>query len=135
QDSIFVLMENDSVSAAHHVPAWVKCLPLGVAAGGIALAYVFYMRARHLPAVMSGMFSITHNFFYRKWYFDELYHRIGVVPAFFLGRRLWKTGDGKVIDGLGPDGVAAAVDDAAGTAGRAQSGYLYDYAFAILAGV
>ena len=47
----------------------------------------------------------------------------------WLGRFLWKEGDGRVIDGLGPDGVSAR-----GVV-RIQTGYVYHYAFAMLIGV
>ena len=33
---------------------------------------------------------------------------LGRRPAKYLGHGLWKQGDGGVIDGIGPDGVAAA---------------------------
>ena len=46
-------------------------------------------------------------FLLNKWYFDELYDFLFVRPAKRLGRGLWKSGDGAIIDGLGPDGVAA----------------------------
>jgi NADH-quinone oxidoreductase subunit L len=52
-----------------------------------------------------------------------------------LGRFLWKRGDGTVIDGLGPDGIAARVLDASRGAVRLQSGYVYHYALAMLLGV
>jgi NADH-quinone oxidoreductase subunit L len=52
-----------------------------------------------------------------------------------LGYRLWQTGDVTVIDGVGPDGVAARVLDITRQAVRLQSGYLYHYAFAMLIGV
>ena len=52
-----------------------------------------------------------------------------------IGRGLWKTGDGAVIDGFGPDGIAATTLDLARRAGRLQSGYVYHYAFAMLIGV
>ena len=48
---------------------------------------------------------------------------------------LWRGGDGFVIDGFGPDGVAAATVDIARRATRLQTGYLYHYAFAMLIGV
>ena len=44
-------------------------------------------------------------------------------------------GDGAVIDGIGPDGLAAATRELARRAGRLQSGYVYHYAFAMLIGV
>ena len=52
-----------------------------------------------------------------------------------LGRRIVAKGDGAVIDGLGPDGVAALTRDLARQASRLQTGYLYHYAFAMLIGV
>jgi len=58
-----------------------------------------------------------------------------VQPAKRLGRFLWKVGDGMIIDGLGPDGIAARVMDATRGAIRLQSGYVYHYAFAMLMGV
>jgi NADH-quinone oxidoreductase subunit L len=48
---------------------------------------------------------------------------------------LWKAGDGLLIDGVGPDGVAAAVKHLARRAAAMQSGYLYHYALAMLLGV
>jgi NADH-quinone oxidoreductase subunit L len=134
-DALFVLDGNDTIAAAHHVPQWVKLLPIAMGVTGILLALLFYIKARHLPAVVAGAFSTVHNFFYRKWYFDELYHAIGVVPAFFLGKKLWKVGDGKIIDGLGPDGIAARISSSAKKAGKIQTGYVYHYAFAMLIGV
>ena len=55
-------------------------------------------------------------------------------PALWLGRMLWKGGDGRIIDGLGPDGVSARVLDVTRNVVRIQSGYLYHYAFAMLIG-
>ena len=52
-----------------------------------------------------------------------------------LGRFLWKKGDGTVIDGFGPDGIAARVNDVTDRVVKLQSGYLYHYAFAMLIGV
>lgn len=132
--TLFVAEGNDTIEAAHHVAAWVKYLPIVVSVLGILLAYVMYMRLRHLPAVVAGTFSSIHQLFYRKWYFDELYHHIGTLPAFKLGRLFWKTGDGKIIDGLGPDGVAKAIAEGARETSRLQTGYIYHYAFAMLIG-
>ena len=52
-----------------------------------------------------------------------------------IGRFLWKQGDGRVIDGLGPDGVSARVLDVTAITVRMQTGYLYHYAFAMLIGL
>ena len=43
--------------------------------------------------------------------------------------------DGRIIDGLGPDGVSARVLDVTRNVVRLQTGYLYHYAFAMLIGI
>ena len=135
RDAILFLGEHDPIEAAHHVPLWVKVLPLVVAVSGIALAYVMYMFKPDMPAAMARTFRPLYLFVLNKWYFDELFDRLFVQPARYLGRGLWKTGDGALIDGVGPDGVAAATRDMAKRTGRLQTGYVYHYAFAMLIGV
>jgi NADH-quinone oxidoreductase subunit L len=133
--AIFVLAENDTVEAAHHVPGWVPLLPLIVALSGIAVAYAFYMFRPEIPGALARRFAGIHAFLYNKWYFDELYDRVFVQPAKALGYGLWQSGDRAVIDGVGPDGIAAATRDMALRASRLQSGYVYHYAFAMVIGV
>ena len=76
-----------------------------------------------------------YQFLLNKWYFDELYDFLFVRPAKWLGRFLWKSGDGWLIDGFGPDGVSARVIDVTNRVVKLQTGYLYHYAFAMLIGV
>ncbi|UKJ72954.1 NADH-quinone oxidoreductase subunit L [Azospirillum brasilense] len=134
--TILVLADNNSIEAAHHhTPGWVKLAPLVVGLIGIALAYIMYMAMPGLPEKVAGTFRGVHQFLYNKWYFDELYDRLFVRSAKYLGYGLWKSGDGAVIDGVGPDGIAAATRDVAARASRLQSGYVYHYAFAMVIGV
>jgi len=133
--SIFVLSSHSALVEAHHVPTWVRALPLVVAVVGIAAAYFLYISVPALPAKIAARFRPIYLFLLNKWYFDELYDAIFVRPAHYIGRGLWKAGDGAVIDGVGPDGFAAAAMDIARRAVRLQSGYLYHYAFAMLIGV
>jgi NADH-quinone oxidoreductase subunit L len=46
-----------------------------------------------------------------------------------------EAGDGWLIDGFGPDGMSARVDDVTNRVVKLQTGYLYHYAFAMLIGV
>ena len=133
--SILVTEAHPSLENAHHVPEWVALLPTVVAVSGIALAYLFYAFAPGLPVALAGAFQGVYQFLLNKWYFDELYDMVFVKPAFKIGRGLWLGGDGALIDGVGPDGVAAATRSIAQRVARAQSGYLYHYAFAMLIGV
>ena len=99
------------------------------------IAYYYYILHPDLPRKMAATQGLLYLFLYNKWYFDELYDFLFVRPALRLGRFLWKSGDGTVIDGLGPDGIAARVLDATRGAVRLQSGYVYHYALAMLLGV
>jgi len=130
-----LLTLQDPIEAAHHVPGWVPWAPLVAGLLGIALATWFYVLRTDLPGRLARAARPLYLFLLNKWYFDELYDRLFVRPAVYLGRGLWKTGDGTLIDGVGPDGVAAATRDLARRAGLLQSGYLYHYAFAMLVGV
>jgi len=134
-DSIFVLNTHTALVDAHHVPLWVKLLPLVMGVTGIAMAYWMYMASPGMPDALAKRFKPLYEFSFNKWYFDELYDRIFVKPAFRLGFGLWKSGDGAVIDGVGPDGIASVTRQLARRASWLQSGYVYHYAFAMLIGV
>jgi NADH-quinone oxidoreductase subunit L len=117
------------------LPHWVEVAPIIMTAIGFAIAYYYYILHPDLPRKLAARRGMLYLFLFNKWYFDELYDLIFVRPAFFIGRFLWKKGDGMVIDGLGPDGISARVLDAARGAVRLQSGYVYHYALAMLLGV
>jgi NADH-quinone oxidoreductase subunit L len=128
--------EGESImEAMHHVPAWVKFAPLVAMILGFVLALLFYVYNTELPRRLAALHEPVYKFLLNKWYFDELYDLIFVRPAKWLGRFLWKKGDGALIDGAGPDGIAAGVNDLTGQVVRLQTGYVYHYAFAMLIGI
>ncbi|MFZ5781600.1 MAG: NADH-quinone oxidoreductase subunit L [Pseudomonadota bacterium] len=133
--SIAVTLNGEVLHHAHEVPVWVKLAPLVAALAGIAVSYLCYIARPELPAAVVRRFPGVHDFLFHKWYFDELYDMLFVRPSLALGRAFWKKGDGAVIDGLGPNNIAARAQDVAGALSRFQSGYLYHYAFAMLVGV
>jgi NADH-quinone oxidoreductase subunit L len=133
--SIFTLDTHKALENAHHVPLWVKLAPLVVGLVGIYIAYMFYIQNTSLPGKFASKFKTLYEISYNKWYFDELYDRIFVKPAFVFGRHLWKSGDGALIDGVGPDGIAALTQRFSRMASALQSGYVYHYAFAMLIGL
>jgi NADH-quinone oxidoreductase subunit L len=135
RDSILVLPAHDTIEGAHHAPIFISYLPLVMGLLGIATAWYMYIRETGLPAQVAQTFRPIYIFLLNKWYFDELYDFLFVRPAFWLGRSLWKKGDGTVIDGFGPDGVSEATIDFSVIVSRLQTGYLYHYAFAMLIGV
>jgi NADH-quinone oxidoreductase subunit L len=117
------------------IPEWIKVLPTVLMAIGAYVSYVFYIRRPYMPVELARQHQMLYQFLLNKWYFDELYDLIFVRPTKWLGRFLWKFGDGYVIDGFGPDGVSARVLDVTRNVVKLQTGYLYHYAFAMLIGV
>jgi NADH-quinone oxidoreductase subunit L len=135
KSSILVLPQYDSLAKIEEIPLLVRYLPLIFGFLGIATAYVFYVVDNTIPVRLASRFRALYLFLLNKWYFDELYDWLFVRPAMLIGDGLWKSGDGAVIDGLGPDGVAAVTRDLARQASRLQTGYLYHYAFAMMIGL
>ncbi|MEL7202366.1 MAG: proton-conducting transporter membrane subunit, partial [Pseudomonadota bacterium] len=127
---------SDGQGGAHHAPGWVILSPFIAMLTGTGAAFFHYMRGGNpLRAGVIGEGGMIYAFLKNKWYFDEIYTFLLVKPAYALGRILWKTGDGKTIDGLGPDGIAAAVTEGAKRIVRIQTGYMYHYAFVMLIGI
>jgi NADH-quinone oxidoreductase subunit L len=127
--------ENHIVEEAHHVPFWVKSSPFAAMLIGLAVAYQFYIRDPAAPKRLAAQHDALYQFLLNKWYFDELYDLVFVRSAKAIGRLFWKVGDGAIIDGFGPNGVAARVQDVTARVVRLQTGYVYHYAFAMLIGV
>ena len=133
--ALFTLPTNEILEHYHHVPLLVKWSSFIAMVAGLFVAWVFYIRSPWMPGYFARQQSGLYQFLLNKWYFDELYDFVFVRSAKWLGRFLWKRGDGAVIDGLGPNGVAARVIDVTGRVVRLQTGYVYHYAFAMLIGI
>ena len=135
EGAIFMAADNTVMDDAHHAPAWVKVSPFIAMLIGFFTAWLFYVRKPELPAQLATSQRPLYNFLLNKWYFDEIYDAIFVRPAKWLGNMLWRRGDGNVIDGT-LNGVALGlVPFLTRLAGRAQSGYLFHYAFAMVLGM
>ncbi len=133
--AIFTLPSNTVLDQIKTVPEWVVWAPLTVTAIGFAAAWYVYVAKEGLGARIAARRGPLWLFLYNKWYFDELYELVFVRGAKALGDLFWKGGDQGIIDRFGPDGVAAASAAVGRGASKAQSGYVYHYAFVMLLGV
>ncbi|AZO13984.1 NADH-quinone oxidoreductase subunit L [Mesorhizobium sp. M2A.F.Ca.ET.043.05.1.1] len=133
--SLFTLPDNHILHEIHELPLWVELAPFVAMVIGLLVAWKFYIRSPELRRSVAANHRLLYAFLLNKWYFDELYDFLFVQPAKRLGRFLWKTGDGTIIDGFGPDGISARVVDVTNRVVKLQTGYLYHYAFAMLIGV
>ncbi|MGB3314727.1 MAG: NADH-quinone oxidoreductase subunit L [Albidovulum sp.] len=126
---------NKVLDDAHHAPAWVKSSPFVAMLIGLLTAYVFYIRDPSIPGRLAAQQPILYRFLLNKWYFDEIYDVLFIRPAKWLGSFLWKKGDGNVIDGT-INGVAMGfVPTLTRLVNKAQSGYIFTYAFAMVIGI
>jgi NADH-quinone oxidoreductase subunit L len=133
--ALFTGKDNHILHEMHDIPRLVPLIPFFMMLGGFVLAWYIYIVAPGTAQRIAAANPLLYKFLLNKWYFDELYHLIFVRPAFWLGRLFWKGGDGRIIDGFGPDGVSARVIDVTQRVVRLQTGYVYHYAFAMLIGV
>ena len=133
--ALYTLPTNNVRHDYHYVPTLVKWAPFIVMAIGFVTAYLFYIRRPQLPGELAEQHEGLYKFLLNKWYFDEIYDFLFVKPASMLGRLFWKRGDGNVIDGS-INGVAMGfIPMMTRLVGRAQSGYIFTYAFYMVIGI
>jgi NADH-quinone oxidoreductase subunit L len=130
-----IFYNADLIHAMHEVPLLVKLSATIVMLLGLLIAWYGYIRNTSFPAAVAEQLGPVYRFIYRKWMFDELYHYLFVVPAFWLGKVLWKRGDEGTIDRFGPNGAAWVVAQGSTYARKIQSGYLNSYALVMLLGL
>ena len=134
RQSLKVAAGNTVLEDMEHLSFAILLTPTVMMIVGFLVAWLFYVGWPSLPAAYARDQALLYRFLLNKWYFDEIYDFLFVHPAMWLGRLLWKGGDGFIIDGFGPDGVSARVLDVTRNVVRLQTGYVYHYAFAMLIG-
>ncbi|WP_282154014.1 NADH-quinone oxidoreductase subunit L [Ruegeria atlantica] len=135
EGAIYIAPDNHVLDDAHAAPKWVKVSPFVAMALGFIVAFWFYIVNTSLPARLAQNQRPLYLFLLNKWYFDEIYDAVFVKPTIALGRFLWKRGDGNTIDGF-LNGVAmGVVPFFTRLAGKAQTGYIFTYAFWMVLGI
>ncbi|MDD9331079.1 MAG: NADH-quinone oxidoreductase subunit L [Wolbachia sp.] len=103
---------------------FIKLLPTLVSLSGIFLAYLIY----YFQLIKQIKSKFLLRFLQNKWYFDEVYELIIVIPVRFMSKLLRKC-DIKVIDLFGPNGIVKLVNKCSKDFIKLQTGYIFDYAF------
>ena len=106
-----------------------------VALAGVALAWFLYIKRADLPAKIAASVSPLYRLLVNKYYFDEFYQAVFAAGSRGLGKALWRGGDVAVIDGVLVNGSARLVGWFSGVLRQVQTGYLYQYAFAMIIGL
>jgi NADH-quinone oxidoreductase subunit L len=115
-----------------HAPATIT---FWLALAGIATAVWLYLLRPDLPEVFRRRAGVLYTILDRKYGFDEAYQKLFGEGALLAGTGLWKGGDVGVIDGVFVNGSARVVGWFARLTRRIQTGYIYNYAFAMIFGI
>ncbi len=130
-----IIVEHGIIEDAHHAPTWVKWSATVAMIIGFIVAWYMYIRRPDAPARLANQHDHLYRFLLNKWYFDELYDKIFIKPALWLGNKLWRDLDDKLIDQTIVEGLGNRVKDITARVVKMQSGFLYHYAFAMLVGI
>ncbi|MDQ3740599.1 MAG: NADH-quinone oxidoreductase subunit L [Actinomycetota bacterium] len=103
--------------------------------GGIAVAYLIWMRRPEIATSLRERFKPLHTLFVNKWYADELIDRLFVRPAAWFGRFAQQTFERLVVDGLFVGGPVGLVRAGSAAVRSRQSGFLRAYAALMVLGL
>jgi NADH-quinone oxidoreductase subunit L len=142
-DSIFVLPHNDPLAelAEHFHGATAMALhavqtaPFWLMLAGFAAATVIYLLRPALADRLQQTLPRLHRVLTNKFYVDELYQKIFVARVVGIGNVLWEKADAGLIDGWLVNGSARLVGNISARVRTWQSGYLFQYAFAMIVGL
>ena len=113
----------------------LSTLPFWLALGGVATAWLFYMKAPQIPAMFKAKLGAIHTLLENKYYLDDIYFGVFAKGSRGLGALLWKVGDQLLIDGLLVNGSAKVVGAFSAVVRKLQTGFIYSYATAMIIGV
>ena len=117
------------------IPIWFLFLTPTLVIISIPIAYYYFIYNTKILDDFKKTNLPLYYFLLNKWYIDELYEKLFVFPAKKIGSFFWKQGDLGFIDRFGPDGISKLIKKLSNKAGLFQTGFIYDYAFAMLIGL
>jgi NADH-quinone oxidoreductase subunit L len=100
---------------------------------GIGLAYLFYIRQPGRPAEWTARYRRLYAFLLNRWYIDQLYDAALVRPTRLIGDFVGRSFDPGFVDGI-VMGLSRLTGASASGLRTLQTGYLRNYALAILGG-
>jgi NADH-quinone oxidoreductase subunit L len=142
-DSIRVLPQNDTVAeVGHHFHGAaamalhaLQTAPFWLMAAGFALATLIYLLRPTLADQLQQKMPRLHRLLENKFYVDEFYQKAFVARTVRIGNSLWGKVDAGLIDGWVVNGSARLVGSISARVRLWQSGFLFQYAFAMIVGL
>ncbi len=115
--------------------AMLSVVSVGLALGGLVLAYLFYIVQPGLPALLAYKAKSAYTLLFNKYYIDELYNLIVTRPLFWIATfALNRVVDQFVIEGL-VNGTGITVEASGEVTRRSATGNVQQYAFVYVLGV
>jgi NADH-quinone oxidoreductase subunit L len=130
--SITPMVHEVHASAAFEIT--MMAFSMAVAVVGIYTAYKFYLKHPELPAKVIAKIPLVYDLVYHKYYVDEIYDATVVEPIKQGSDFLWHGVDEKVVDGA-VNGSAGTIAWLSGHLRKLETGFVQNYAVAILIGV
>jgi len=112
-----------------------KSAPVYLTLAGVVTAWALYIKFPYIPAILEKRFSLLHKILINKYGFDDFNQVVFARGSREIGRLLWRFGDIRLIDGFFVNGTALTIRWFSSVVRTIQSGYLYDYAFAMILGL
>jgi NADH-quinone oxidoreductase subunit L len=142
-DSIFVLDKNNVMAELgehfHGATAMamhsIYTVPFWLMITGLALSTLIYLFRPSIADSIRNRAPFLYRLLDNKYYFDEFYQKVFAEGSVRLGRTLWHKADAGFIDNGIVNGSARVVEWFATRIRRWQTGFLYDYAFAMIIGL
>ncbi|MDH5484683.1 MAG: NADH-quinone oxidoreductase subunit L, partial [Gammaproteobacteria bacterium] len=110
-------------------------LAVYLAGFGVFAAWFIYLKKPEIADIAADKLAVLYRLLDRKYWVDEVYFKVFGDGSRSLGKGLWRGGDVALIDGFIVNGSARVVGWIASIVRHVQTGMLYHYAFAMIAGL
>lgn len=129
------VLGHPELHGTHAQELGIMGLSTTIAFSGIIIAAIFYLIKTYIPLKLARQFSPVYKFLFNKYYIDELYHHIVIIPALWVANIFIEGfADAKIIEGI-VNGVPKAIGRFAEVLRKVQTGITQHYAIIMAAGI
>jgi len=142
-DAIYVDPKHDVLAeigshyhgALNFVLHGFKTPALYLALAGAGSAWFIYLKNPSVADWFADKFGFMHRLLENKYGFDDFNQKVFAGGSLSIADKLWSVGDVKLIDGMMVNGTAGKIGLFSTLARSKLTGYLYNYAFVMVAGL
>jgi NADH-quinone oxidoreductase subunit L len=143
KDAITVLPQHPAIASFraefHGVFGMVAhapfTLPFWLMIAGLVLAWWGSLAQPSLGPSLRRALKPIVSLMEHKYFLDAFNEKVLAAGARVIGKGLWKAGDQGIIDGVAINGSARTIGWLASLIRHLQTGFIYDYAIAMIVGV